>query len=74
MDKFSKDIQKRQNCIIRIGTVDVVGHSFIEIRQYYIDKDENFIPSKKVISFRAELLDEMIAGLNELKQRIGKRM
>ena len=50
MDKFSRDIRKRHNCVIRIGTVDLAGHKFIEIRQYYKDKDDNFVPSKKVIS------------------------
>ena len=72
MDKFALDIKKRHNCVIRIGTVDIVGHAFIEIRQYYKDKDDNFIPSKKVVSFRAGLLDEMISGLQELKLHISQ--
>ena len=72
MEHFLKDIRKRHDCVIRIGSNELAGTRFVEIRQLYLDKHGNLEPSKKGISFRTDILDEFIEGLVELKQHIDR--
>ena len=68
-----KEIKKRNNVVIRISKYYFIGHPFIEIRQYYLDKEGVYRASKKGVSFSPTHLDEVIDGLVELKKDIQGR-
>ena len=68
--QITREIKKRENCVIRISTAELAGHRFIELRQHYRDKHGEFQPSEKGITLQPELLDELIESLVELKQRM----
>ena len=74
MEKFTKEIIKRENCRIVINAEDISGHNYIEIRQYYKDKNNEFIPSQKGVTFNSKHLDEFIDHLLELKHFMVQNM
>ena len=74
MERFSRDIQKRNNCVIRISAQEMTGYKFIEIRQYYKDKKGEFLPSQKGFTFSEKFLDELIDSLLDLKRFMVQRM
>ena len=72
MDIISGEIKKRDNCIIRIGSTELAGQHFVELRQFYKDKYGDFQPSRKAITFKSDLLDEVIKSLETLKRDIAR--
>ena len=74
MERFSRDIQKRDNCVIRISAQEMAGYEFIEIRQYYRDKNDDLQPSKKGFTFNDKLLDDVINSLLDLKRFMVQNM
>ena len=63
-----KEIKKRKNVVIRISMCDLLGQPYVDIRQYYRDRQGSYVPSKKGFSFVSDHLDEVIEGLVELKK------
>ena len=74
MEKFTREIMKRENCSIRISTEDISGHHYIEIRQYYKEKSNDFVPSQKGVTFNSKHLDEFIDNLLALKRFMVQNM
>ena len=72
MKKCIKEIRKRENVIIRICTEELMGYRYVEVRQYYKEKDNEYKPSKKGFSIRLECLDELISGLLEAKKEFSQ--
>ena len=68
MDIITGEIKKRDNCIIRIGSADLAGQQFVELRQFYKDNYGDFQPSRKAITFKSDLLDDVIKSLEALKR------
>ena len=65
--KIAKEIEKGEG-IIRVALQEYRGHEYIDIRQYYKDNSGDFKPTKKGITFNPEILDEIIEGLEALKE------
>ncbi|MFC1607020.1 transcriptional coactivator p15/PC4 family protein [Candidatus Latescibacterota bacterium] len=74
MKKFSREIQKRDNCVLHIDVEVISGYSYIDIRQYYRDKTNEFIPSQKGVTLNTSMLDEFIDDLLELKHFMVQNM
>jgi len=70
--KIIKEFKKRENVSIRVCSVDIMGFPYIEIRQYYKDKEGILQPSHKGINFSCSLIDEMIEALNTAKRTSNK--
>ena len=70
MEQFVREIQKRDDCVIRIKVDNLAGYRYIEIRQYYRDEHNDFKPSKKGITFSTSHIDELIEYLHELKRHL----
>ena len=70
MDNIYGEINKRDNCIIRIGSTELAGQHFVELRQFYKDKYGDFQSSKKAITFKSDLLEDVIKSLEALKKDI----
>ena len=74
MEQFSRDVKKRNDCVIRISAHEMAGYKFIEIRQYYRDNHDEFQPSKKGFTFSDKLLDDVIDAMLDLKRFMVQRM
>lgn len=61
------DIEKRENEIIRISLREYKGHDYVDVRQYFRGEGEEFLPTKKGVTFNPELIDEVIEALQSLK-------
>ncbi len=73
MDQIAREIQKRDGVILRIGRGFIHGYEFGEIRQFKRDKHEMYIQTDKGFTFKPELLDDLIEGLQELKKLFSEK-
>ena len=67
MDQIAKEITKRDGVVVRIGRGYLQGFEFGEIRQFKRDKHRMYVQTDKGMTFKPELVDELIEGLQELK-------
>ena len=47
------------------------GHQLVSLRIYFMSADEEWLPTKKGVTFRQEQLDEVIDCLTKIKAEIG---
>lgn len=62
------DIEKRENEIIRISIREYKGHDYVDVRQYFKGTEDDFLPTKKGVTFSPELIDDVIEALQSLKE------
>jgi hypothetical protein len=43
------------------------GHQLVSLRIYFLSKDEEWLPTKKGVTFRRDQLDEVLDALNKIK-------
>jgi len=43
------------------------GLDLVSLRIYFLSKDEEWLPTKKGVTFRREQLDEVLGFLNQIK-------
>lgn len=43
------------------------GHDLVSLRIYFLSKEDEWLPTKKGITFRREQLDEVLGFLNQIK-------
>ena len=63
------DIQKNSLERIRIQRSEYKGHELIDIRVYYEAENGEWKPTKKGITFKVELIDEIISALESERER-----
>jgi hypothetical protein len=57
---------------IIVKTTNWKENTYVDMREYYTDKDTDEIkPTKKGIRFSYELLDEVLEALNLVRQELG---
>ncbi len=67
--KISKEIEKGPTEIIRIALNEYKGKEYIDIRQHFKSSSEDYLPTKKGVTFNPEIIDEVIGGLKALKSK-----
>ena len=74
MDKDIKTIQKNKIEQIRISLSEFKGYQLANLRVYFKteENDDEYKPTKKGISFRVNLLPEIIEGLTQAEKEIKK--
>jgi len=65
-------IKKNTKEQIRIEQTEFKGHDLVTIRVYYEDDEGKWWPTKKGITFRQELLGEIIRALKEIEVKEDK--
>ncbi len=63
------DIQKNSLEKIRIEKREYKGKEFIDMRTYYLDDSGEWKPSPKGITFKVELLEDIISALESERTR-----
>lgn len=43
------------------------GHDLVSLRIYFLSSDEEWLPTKKGVTFRRDQLDEVLEKLNQIK-------
>jgi len=72
VDKDIKNIQKNKTEQIRITLNEFKGYQLANLRVYFkTEDDEEYKPTKKGISFQANLLPEIIEGLTQAEKELG---
>ena len=64
------EIQKNTLDVIRIQKTKYKGHDLVDVRVYVEDKNGEKIPTRKGITFKVDLLDEVISALEEIKEGV----
>ncbi|UCC44025.1 MAG: transcriptional coactivator p15/PC4 family protein [Candidatus Zixiibacteriota bacterium] len=44
------------------------GHELVSLRIYFLSKEEEWLPTKKGVTFRREQLDEVLEMLQKIKE------
>lgn len=44
------------------------GHDLVSLRIYFLSSDDEWLPTKKGVTFRREQLDEVLEKLNQIKE------
>ena len=63
MDKEIKTIQKNKLSQIKIKLTEYMGHQLVDLRVYFQTEEGESIPTKKGITFKVDLLPEVIQAL-----------
>ncbi len=43
------------------------GHDLVSLRIYFLSSDDEWLPTKKGVTFRRDQLDEVMENLNKIK-------
>lgn len=62
------DINKNSKEIIRVSKRNYKGHELVDIRVFYPDKDGDFLPTAKGISFKLSLLPQLTEILSLIEE------
>jgi len=66
------DIEKNSQEIIRVHQTDYKGHDLVDIRVYYQDGND-WKPTRKGVTFKTEMLDDVLKALTQLKENITQK-
>lgn len=68
MAKIGADIPKKHSQMIRISENEFHGIRYVDIRQYYLDDDGEWKPTRRGVTFPPDLIGEAINGLRKLSE------
>jgi hypothetical protein len=64
------DVQKNTLELIRIQPTTFKGYDLVDIRIFYKDDEDNYKPTKKGVTFKQDLLEDVIQALNKVKAKV----
>ena len=64
------EIQKNKTNYVQIEVREYEGNPYVDVREFFDDKEGNRLPTKKGITFTPKVLDEVIEGLSQLRDKI----
>jgi len=64
------EIQKNSLEIIKVQPSTFKGYDLVDIRIFYKDDEGKFKPTKRGVTFKQDLLDEVIEALNKVKAKV----
>jgi hypothetical protein len=65
------EIKKNKTNYVQIELREYEGHEYVDVREFYDDKEGRRLPTKKGITFSPTVLEQVIEGLTILKGQIG---
>lgn len=68
--KTLHEFQKNALEVIRCSLTRFKGHQLVDIRAFYEDEDGEWRPTKKGISVSVELIDELLKGVQKLREAV----
>tara|TARA_R110000796_G_scaffold142154_7_gene258626 strand:- start:349 stop:597 length:249 start_codon:yes stop_codon:yes gene_type:complete len=64
------EIKKNKTNYVQIEAREYEGNPYVDVREFFDDKEGNRLPTKKGITFTPKVLDEVIDGLSLLRNKI----
>tara|TARA_Y100000389_G_C17437452_1_gene506409 strand:+ start:1520 stop:1765 length:246 start_codon:yes stop_codon:yes gene_type:complete len=64
------EIQKNKTNFVQIEAREYEGNPYVDVREFFDNKEGNRLPTKKGITFTPKVLDEVIEGLSKLRDKI----
>jgi len=61
------EIERNPTEKIIIEDSEYKGHQLVTLRIYFLSKEEEWLPTKKGVTFRREQLDEVLDALGKIK-------
>ena len=72
MEEIIKEISRGKDEVIRVGVSEYEGHDFAQVRVWY-DKDGDWKPTKKGVTFNVKNISEVIDALQLAKLKLEER-
>lgn len=64
------EIQKNKTNYVQIEAREYEGNPYVDVREFFDNKEGDRLPTKKGITFTPKVLDEVIEGLSLLRDKI----
>ncbi len=61
------ELERSQTEKLIIEDSEYKGHQLVSLRIYFLSKEDEWLPTKKGVTFRRDQLDEVIGALNQIK-------
>ncbi|MDX9857989.1 MAG: transcriptional coactivator p15/PC4 family protein [candidate division Zixibacteria bacterium] len=61
------ELERSQTEKLIIEDSEYKGHQLVSLRIYFLSKEDEWLPTKKGVTFRLDQLDEVIGALNQIK-------
>ncbi|MCM2271250.1 MAG: transcriptional coactivator p15/PC4 family protein [candidate division Zixibacteria bacterium] len=65
MKRFELERSATEKLIIEES--EFKGHQLVSLRIYFLSDDEQWLPTKKGVTFKREQLDDVLAALTQIK-------
>lgn len=61
------ELERSQTERLIIEDSEFKGHELVSLRIYFLSKEEEWLPTKKGVTFRRDQLEEVIGALTKIK-------
>lgn len=61
------ELERSQTEKLIIEDSEYKGHELVSLRIYFLSKEDEWLPTKKGVTFRRDQLEEVIGALNQIK-------
>jgi len=62
------DIERSETEKLIIESSEYKGHDLVSLRIYFLSKENEWLPTKKGVTFRRDQLDEVLKALEDIKK------
>jgi len=62
------ELERSETEKLVIESSEFKGRDLVSLRIYFLSKDDEWLPTKKGVTFRREQLDEVLEALNKIKR------
>ncbi len=61
------ELERSETERLIIESTEYKGHDLVTLRIYFLSKEEEWLPTKKGVTFRRDQLDEVLDSLTKIK-------
>jgi len=61
------ELERSETEKLIIESTEYKGHDLVTLRIYFLSKEEEWLPTKKGVTFRRDQLDEVLDSLTKIK-------
>jgi len=62
------DIERSETEKLIIESSEYKGHDLVSLRIYFLSKENEWLPTKKGVTFRRDQLEEVLKALEDIKK------
>ena len=64
------EIERNPTERLIIENSEYKGHDLVSLRIYFLSKEEEWLPTKKGVTFRSDQVDEVLEALTKIKAEL----